>query len=644
MSKWFLLIALVVLSSAGVFANNATDPRLDLFGGIIIKENDLDKWHAGQVKSIGDYTLTVEGMNFPPDALKGKVICPNFDRPLTTNRYSNHYYRIVSNTGDTIQTDPEDGKLTDFARKGDDYLLAGFFHLAQLNQRWVMMDPLDHPFITMGPCVMTANNLGYLPKKLLKKKYGTVDQWWETAVPRLKGMGWTSTMGYAENGLTDQGYLKPMLPYWRIVRSVDDEGMRQMQDGRGWLESPFKNILDGIYDKYGEKFPDVFDPNLGKAYGKGIEHGWGPDKYAANDPWVIGYITEESDNLCGLLKPNFSLGWCSLACKPTQDKSTQGIVYSDPKVYTKAALADFLKGKYQTIDALNHAWGSSYTTFASDGGWGKGKGLLDEDGNLGMAWLGKPIRQDYSNTWEGANETAKKDLLEFQTRIVERFYSTLVKGLKSHSPNHLVMGNCDNTPCPDDYFAESRWVDATFSPPPDSVMQLADTGRNVIKACLATAYMSAEEDSPLGKLYTGGDNDPWREPGTFWKTQKERGQAYFERYTTSFDLRAANGTRPTIGMIWWSWGDDSNEKRNWGVCTYRDNLYDGKEATTAGADGIKGTWDDEEKDYGDCVTMIRKANAEVVSKLVSEELTGKAPATESKLPLNLNQSVPDKPN
>ena len=61
--------------------------------------------------------------------------------------------------------------------------------------------------------------------------------------------------------------------------------------------------------------------------------------------------------------------------------------HNDPKLYAKYAWSAFLQKKYDTIAALNAAWGSDYTSFGDDGGYGAGTGVLDEDGRH-KAWLG----------------------------------------------------------------------------------------------------------------------------------------------------------------------------------------------------------------------------------------------------------------
>src|SRR5207253_1616489 len=83
------------------------------------------------------------------------------------------------------------------------------------------------------------------------------------------------------------------------------------------------------------------------------------------------------------------IGWVVAVTKPSQTENDKvgrafgkprTIHYQDSKVYAKFAWRDFLVNKYHSIQALNSAWGSRYTTFDSDGGWPNGKGLLDESG------------------------------------------------------------------------------------------------------------------------------------------------------------------------------------------------------------------------------------------------------------------------
>src|SRR5439155_341913 len=80
------------------------------------------------------------------------------------------------------------------------------------------------------------------------------------------------------------------------------------------------------------------------------------------------------------------LGWVALVTNFAQSSSPWVASYADTRVHTKQALRDYLAHKYGTVNALNAAWRSTYTTFDSAGGWGRGSGLFDEDGR--HPWVG----------------------------------------------------------------------------------------------------------------------------------------------------------------------------------------------------------------------------------------------------------------
>ena len=98
-------------------------------------------------------------------------------------------------------------------------------------------------------------------------------------------------------------------------------------------------------------------------------------------------------------------------------------------------------------------------------------------------------------------------------------------------------------------------------------------------------------------------------------TQEAKAQAWKRGVHGGLRERAANGDFPRVGANWWKWSDNGwtyrLERNNWGLVTLKDNAYNGQEATTLGADGIQGTLDDEEENYGDLWTGLREANNSV---------------------------------
>ena len=68
-------------------------------------------------------------------------------------------------------------------------------------------------------------------------------------------------------------------------------------------------------------------------------------------------------------------------------------------------------------------------------------------------------------------------------------------------------------------------------------------------------------------------------PETDYRTQEERGQAYYKVVTTYPDIAySASGVRPYVGILWWQYLDNWGEKNDWGLVSLSDNAYDGKEA------------------------------------------------------------------
>src|SRR5207249_6051483 len=93
------------------------------------------------------------------------------------------------------------------------------------------------------------------------------------------------------------------------------------------------------------------------------------------------------------------------------------VSYPDAKVYSKYALRDFLQAKYGAIEALNAAWGSSYTSWDTDGGYGVGDGFLDENGRH-TAWLGST-----DGALQGAAPAVVADLDAFLYEYARQYFA-----------------------------------------------------------------------------------------------------------------------------------------------------------------------------------------------------------------------------
>lgn len=121
--------------------------------------------------------------------------------------------------------------------------------------------------------------------------------------------------------------------------------------------------------------------------------------------------------------------------------------------------------------------------------------------------------------------------------------------------------------------------------------------------------------SLIWEVDTDHNNIPW------WESQSERAAVYLKSLRDNFNLDDSNGINHFAGFAnygMWDYGFPSyyqGELRNFGWFTQKDNAYDGVEATTLGADGVAGTWDDEVGDFGDFVGPMRL----YLNKLMYEE-------------------------
>ncbi len=111
-----------------------------------------------------------------------------------------------------------------------------------------------------------------------------------------------------------------------------------------------------------------------------------------------------------------------------------------------------------------------------------------------------------------------------------------------------------------------------------------------------------------GNIGTGGFDHGYA-------TQADRAKAWEAKLHRGLSERADNGDYFRIGANWWKFSDNGwtywLERYNFGLVTMKDNAYDGREATTQGADGRPGTPDDEAADYGDFLTGVMRTNTEL---------------------------------
>lgn len=248
----------------------------------------------------------------------------------------------------------------------------------------------------------------------LAAKYGNGDSlsaaWANNDGSFLIGKGWNAAGQYSYRyvAMADPGSpgnqrasLSAALPLTSFPKA-SDLAMAIPANRLGLLH-PIKNDYAGLADNEacgGAEVvsPDVFDPHYFGALVQSLEYAWGLGSYSNNGnhppdaAYYFAMVLEEGDDLAGLNSLSHGhLGFAVAAENPyhPSDPGGTGVAnYSDPVLYSKLALRDFLKNRYKTLAALNAAWGTAYTTWDTSSGcvetgtnaWGWGSGLLDESG------------------------------------------------------------------------------------------------------------------------------------------------------------------------------------------------------------------------------------------------------------------------
>jgi hypothetical protein len=288
-------------------------------------------------------------------------------------------------------------------------------------------------------------------------------------------------------------------------------------------------------------------------------------------------------------------------------------------VYSKIRLRDFLRGKYGAVEALNTAWGASYSTLDSDGGWPNGKGLLDENGRVSHRWLGSGDPALPSSS--GANPKMVRDLDDFLYLMARQFLSTEREAFRVVAPHSLFFG--------------PTTIGGWWAPAREPIYRAARESLDVISITTDGSQEQldfvtrATGDVPLmvwEGVVANADSSQWRHArrpegaGWFVDTQGARGEHYRQDVERLFDAKSAAGVHPFVGHLWWAWTDSIPEERNWGVVSLMDNAYDGYEAGTShGIDAWGFATGGEEHNYGDFVGPARAVNFSVSEQLANEQ-------------------------
>jgi hypothetical protein len=516
----------------------------------------------------------------------------------------------------------------------------GQWRLAKVGERWTFVTPEGHPFWMIGMWDVTGDEhkdeRGASYDQRGKGKYGSDAIWWLQANRRLRSWGFNAIGPYSYRMMLPMdseeewtGTEQPVkLPFVWIAHDPAISGRK---------EGVFKNLYAGLDshnralgDQGSANFPDVFDPAWVRNT-KEIIAGDQELRTIAQSPYLIGVFGDDTDYVSGFGPgPEFAsqppdkthahLGYLALIMAPTQEKNAESHArYADRQVYTKTRLRDFLRQKYGSVEALNAAWGASYSTLDSDGGWPNGKGLLDENGRVSHKWLGSGDPELTATS--RANPNMVRDLDEFLYLMARQFFSTEREAFRAVAPHALFFG--------------PTTIGGWWAPARAPIYRAARESLDLISITTDGSQEQldfitrAAGDVPLivwEGVVANADSAQWRhtkrDEGARWfmDTQAARGEHYRRDVERLFDARSSSGVHPFVGQLWWAWTDSLPEERNWGVVSLMDNAYDGYEAgKSAGIDAWGFATGGEEHNYGDFVGAARAVNFSVIERLANEQ-------------------------
>ena len=641
----------------------------------------------------------------------------------------------------------------------------GYFYLEKIGPQWVFVTPEGNGLYPVSMAAigldlaMTDDGRRYV--QVIEDKYRKEgdtssirahERWGDNARDRLRRWGFTAIGPYcAPPAVPD---FSPANSYYldRAVPGLPANAMPYVATQAN-LEVPIregviKNIWSTTRDKHPDldtaMFGDVFDPKFARAV---RELAQAEQMSKEQLRWVLFAFIEQEDYMRGIHDDHPHLGW---ACAAADFEQTEGLAepfrglrytYEDPKVYSKYAMRDFLRARYNTLEKLNAAWGTAYTSWESAGGWGTGTGVLDEDGrNLGDIYTpGKPefpgIRQDldafaaklmrqfYKTVYETRKEACPEMLLS--TNNFGRVYPYVIQGLVSEDGKETYA---DLICCSDrenavqyyqklrrPFFAVSVYATAENDSPlgyrgtvrkieyedvltDGTVVRTADPNKHpdsdvddwksrvIITADgvdfwwaqhpelklpypVSTKFASAQSLTTAAGHFTDikwssrpVDSIDWLSRDTFavrqevpfgyqalkkvlkpgdefWRaaarseTQEQRAEAYRERALRLANLKGQNGDYVFAGFCYWGYWDSSwlgmtwDNANNFGLVTFHDNAYDGREAVwerstdangyPIGGERRPGHISPQRKGYGDFITGLTRTNRDILAAVMS---------------------------
>ncbi len=545
----------------------------------------------------------------------------------------------------------------------------GVFRVEKIGTRWTFVTPEGNPYWMRAVYAVGWGDGGQVAYDTYKQRYGgDQTKFAHHAARRLKAWGFNAIGPYSSvyalpiaTNLRKTGNPEA-LPFIHHVNaswygSLNEKGTRAAR----WhlAPAPFKTLLVGavdsaVYKGWPGHTPDPFDPNF-ETFARNLLAdvrtesrqtgltGWDaqrntwlstkgglPHPVLSTTPWLIGITPDDVDyvfgfgpgpevpGLRGVIHPH--IGWIVAVTRPEQTTNPhvgtafglkQTVSYDDPVVYAKRAWRDYLQRKYGSVASLNTAWGSTYTTFDSDGGWPEGRGVLDESGR--HAWIGNDPER-LGNT----SAAVRADLDAFLGLYADRYFATVVAAARAAAPRHLVFS-------PAMLNGHKGLTRREILRAAGKHCDVIELNHNPVRPELLVATHKETGGRPMMSwmgVTANPDSAMYGQEfalGTTLRNQTERAARYARDVQGMVEARMDDGSHAVIGMLWWEYMDKWGEKANWGLVTPRNNAYDGRQAVrAAGRDDWGYVTGGEDRDYGDFISEVRRVNASIDARLTSE--------------------------
>jgi hypothetical protein len=547
----------------------------------------------------------------------------------------------------------------------------GYFRIGQIGDRWTFVSPEGNAFLYKG--IMVWNPQGARVERDLTRKYGTIRtpgfytpynmiRYSKMLGINMLGWGlpyqmWPISFQGTGNTVAALGVGWPMLPnhgpaqvnVGKTVKDILRTGLTDDPNAPGLCPGGVKKTA---WTAGGNRraMVDLGDPNYTAVIQFAVDSR--KNEFALGKPagydiathpdgrWLFANAPDDADPLFGHKGGlDVHVGWVACVTSPIQRTSEAllgTLVYgaaggTTQEVYAKTLAREWLRNKYGTIQQLNAAWNSTYTTWDSSNpsdpmlAWqlGNGTGFLDEDG-VTHPW----IRVDQSKgVWQWHYHTdlrllpvnVRNDLNAIDEHLVETLFNQYGNVFRAEYPNHLLMSPSAFKHSLGDYKphvlrAAGRvfdYLQMDYNPNPgglpnyvpvpgdptgfpsgDTPASLERSYNLARKPIMAWQSVPCHDSAALRRV--GGDfRLDWKGDPRMVSSQEAKGGLYQDHLRDFFAATGDDGKKFWLGFDNWNPIDQQGEGLNWGFSSEQDNAYDGRETDLFGqrlASGRRNLW------------------------------------------------------